>query len=618
MSKSSRDTFKLHLPGLLKVLAEHLYSNKQVAVRELIQNAHDTCVRRAVEGGESDYRPRIDISIEPDQRLLTISDNGFGLTEEEIGDYLATIGRSYTRELRENLSLLSPDDASQLIGQFGFGFLSAFLIASEVTVTTRSLRGNGRALRWHSKGDEYYEVEPDERAAPGTTIQLRIKPAASFVLRSNMLTEIVQQYADFLPIPIHLDDDPQPLNLMRPPWEATDVESATAQYIERMFHLDDPLCVIHLHDHTIELKHDHMVVPLRGFLFVPPASLASVREYGDMTVFIRHMFICRDHKELLPPWSRFVRGVIDCPALQPTASREDLHEDETFLAVQQALEAQLGAGLRRIAQEEPETWHRIVRGHADVIMGWAVRDNNFFEQVADIVTVRTSRGALSLPEYRAQSGGGLYFVNQELGSLQEQLLAEGHGIPVIDASWFAVRPFLEKYAARAGDIALTRLDGDAQALLRPVDEEPFERLLEYYRKRGVQVRVAAFNPREVPALLLYPSDAEFIHQARQSLRDDDSDALPGPLAGLVGSYVEDIAADRDDLQGTLYLNATCPLVRRLAESYGSEEQGAVAPWNAVLSLLFNLARLFAGRMMTAGDATHAFAEVTAACDALLE
>src|SRR5215216_2508165 len=121
MAETQRDTFKLHLPGLLKVLAEHLYSNKQVAIRELIQNAHDSCVRRAVEGGEKDYQPRVDIELDAARRLLTISDNGYGLTQGEIADYLSTIGRSYTRELRENLSLLSPDEAGQLIGQFGFG-----------------------------------------------------------------------------------------------------------------------------------------------------------------------------------------------------------------------------------------------------------------------------------------------------------------------------------------------------------------------------------------------------------------------------------------------------------------------------------------------------------------
>src|SRR5256885_14651341 len=112
---SERQRFNLHLPGRLKVLAEHLYSSKKVGVRELIQNAHDSCVRRRVEGNEPDYEPRIDLRIDPKRRVLFISDNGHGLTADEITNYLATIGRGYTRELRERLSLESAAEAGGLI-----------------------------------------------------------------------------------------------------------------------------------------------------------------------------------------------------------------------------------------------------------------------------------------------------------------------------------------------------------------------------------------------------------------------------------------------------------------------------------------------------------------------
>src|SRR3954454_4022992 len=197
---SERQRFNLHLPGLLKVLAEHLYSSKKVGVRELIQNSHDSCVRRRLEGDEPDYEPRIDLSIDPDKRTLTVSDNGYGLTADEITNYLATIGRGYTRELRERLSLCSATEATELIGQFGLGFLSAFLLASEVTLLTRSAQG-GPALRWFSTGDEHYDIRPGDRDAIGTTVELKVKPAASFILSDQALADTVRTYADFLPIP---------------------------------------------------------------------------------------------------------------------------------------------------------------------------------------------------------------------------------------------------------------------------------------------------------------------------------------------------------------------------------------------------------------------------------
>jgi molecular chaperone HtpG len=605
---SDRQRFNLHLPGLLKVLAEHLYTSKKVGIRELIQNAHDSCIRRKIEANEAHYRPRIDVGLDAKKRIITIRDNGNGLTEEEIGTYLATIGRGYTRELRERLTFSSPEEAAELIGQFGLGFLSAFLLASEVTLLTRSIQGTP-ALRWHSAGDEHYDLTQAERDEVGTTVELKIKPAASFILNEQTLTETVRSFADFLPIPIYLDE-PQPVNLMAPPWEDEDPSRAIAEYIKRAFHGTKPLWVLPLSDTKVNLGHDSITVPLEGFLFVPPGSVASVREFGDLQVYIRRMFICERERDLLPSWARFVRGVIECPLLQPTASRESIHQDENFELVRQALEEQLGQGLQHLAHEEPTVWRKIVRGHADVIIGWAVSDPDFFETVEDIVTFRTTRGPLSLPEYLELSGGTLYYVTRELGSLQEQILAEGRDVPAIDASWFSVTPFLEKYAHRRADVNLVQLDGESQHLLRKVPEAVFAQLLEFYRSQSVRVGVASFKPAEAPAIVLYPQGAELAREAEASLQAGD---LPGPLAGLVHEYIESRFSDREELTGTLYLNANNALIRRLAEQPPAPEI-----LTGVLTLIHQLARLFAGRMLSATDAVAAFAQVTRSLQALVK
>jgi molecular chaperone HtpG len=143
-----QEQFHVHLPGLLTVLAEHLYSNRAVAVRELLQNAHDSCRRRAVECPNPAYRPRVDVAVDRERGVLVIADNGSGLSAAEVRDYLATIGRSYTRELKGQVGVLAPGQAAGLIGHFGFGFLSAFLMASAVTATTRSYRAGSEPVRW--------------------------------------------------------------------------------------------------------------------------------------------------------------------------------------------------------------------------------------------------------------------------------------------------------------------------------------------------------------------------------------------------------------------------------------------------------------------------------------
>jgi molecular chaperone HtpG len=236
-------TFKLHLPGLLKVLAEHLYTSKDIAIRELLQNAHDSCMRRLVEDDSARYQPRIDVALDATRQRLTISDNGYGLTGEEVEGYLATIGRSYTRELRERLSLLSHDQATALVGQFGFGFLSAFLIASEVVVTTRSALLSATAWRWSSDGDEHYRLEPTERADVGTTVELQVKQSAAFLLQRQLVTATIQKYADFLPIPIYVDGAPYRVNLVTPPWDSVDTHAACVEYIARAFEATAPLYI---------------------------------------------------------------------------------------------------------------------------------------------------------------------------------------------------------------------------------------------------------------------------------------------------------------------------------------------------------------------------------------
>src|SRR5262249_23198516 len=205
---------------------------------------------------------------------------------------------------------------------------------------------------WHSTGDEHYDLGPGQRDEPGTTVELLVKPAAAFLLDEDTLSEAVRTYADFLPIPIHVKD-PTPVNLMGPPWEDEQPGRAILDYIARAFRGAKPLCVIPLRDAKVHLGHDTMTVPLEGFLFVPPGSVASVHEYGDLNVYIRRMFICERERDLLPAWARFVRGVVECPLLQPTASRESIHQDENFELVRKTLEEQLGRGLRELAADEP-------------------------------------------------------------------------------------------------------------------------------------------------------------------------------------------------------------------------------------------------------------------------
>jgi molecular chaperone HtpG len=590
---TTRGRFQLHLPGLLKVLAEHLYSTQRVGVRELIQNAHDSCVRRAVEQPDPSYRPRIDVCIEPESHRLRIADNGSGLTEEEIHTYLTVIGRGYTRELRERLAANDLETSRELVGQFGIGFLSAYLLASEVTVETRS--SAGPALRWFSAGDEEFDLTNGSRPEPGTTVELRLKPSAYFLLREQILMDTVQEYADFLPTPIHVQGAVERANLGTPPWDEPDAEAACRDYVRRRFAEAEPLWVLPLRDGVVDLGHDTITVPLRGFLFVPAQSVVSIKEYGTVAVYIRRMAICDADKELLPGWARFVRGVVDCPALQPTASREAVHQDDAFEAVRQVLADQLGDGLRRLAAKQPEVWRRIAYGHTDLIMGWASKDDEFFRMVADSVPLRTSRGRIALPEYLEASGNVIYYTTRELGSLQEKVLAEARDVPAIDASWFGVSSFLQHYTRVHPAIGLVQLDDDLDALLRPALTGQLDELLQLCEELGFTVRAASFRPTDLPAVMTYPAGAETLRDAKSAL---EQGLIPDAFSSLVQDYVHQ-RGPSSGVEGTLHLNAACPLIQRLAspDLPSGRKQAALAT-------VAYFAKLFCGRMLNASQAAH--------------
>jgi HSP90 family molecular chaperone len=210
-------TFQIQLEGLIQLLAQNLYAEPEVFLREMIQNAHDSIKRRgelARERREQEPPPaRIQVVIDPAAAEIHIHANGSGLTEEEIDGYLSTIGRSGTDELRQRLTEADRGRTVELIGQFGIGLLSAFIVADRVTVVTKA--AGHEALRWESCGGSNYTVRPGHREQVGTTVTLHVTPDHSRYLDRERLESIIRTYADFIGMPVYVNGDAEPVNA---PW----------------------------------------------------------------------------------------------------------------------------------------------------------------------------------------------------------------------------------------------------------------------------------------------------------------------------------------------------------------------------------------------------------------
>jgi molecular chaperone HtpG len=306
------------------------------------------------------------------------------------------------------------------------------------------------------------------------------------------------------------------------------------------------------------------------------------------------MAICDADKDLLPSWARFIRAVIDCPALQPTASREAVHQDDHFEAVRRVLAEQLSGAMRKLATKQPEIWRQIVYAHSDVIIGWASKDLDFFRMVADAVPLRTSRGRIAMPEYLHASSRNIYYTTRELGSLQDMILAEGRDVPAIEAAWFGVQNFLERYAEIHPSVGLVRLDDDLDTLLRPVNEDGYHELLRLCEELGFSARPAAFRPSELPAAMTYSAGAEFVRETKSALGQG---LIPDGFSALLRDYIHRHPSSSSN-EGTLHLNTTCPLIQRLAN-----DDLPIHRKQAAIATIAYFARLFCGRMLDAAQAT---------------
>jgi molecular chaperone HtpG len=608
----------LHLPGLLTILSEHLYSDPSVALREALQNAHDSCERRGAEAPEEGYQPRVVVRFDADARSIELSDNGSGLTEAEIADFLAIIGRSYTGELRARLEVGDAAElaaAEHLIGQFGLGFLSAFLLARRVVLTTRSYRPGSRTLRFVSTGGQSYELEElpqSEQREVGTTLRMELKPAAQFLLDPELLERAIQIYVDLLPTPVHLcaqrDEVPEePVNRGGAPWHGEASENDHVEFVRSRFEVE-PLTVLPLRDVVVELGHDRVTIPIAGVLFVPPGSITSLQEYGDVAVYVRRMFICERERDLLPPWARFVRGVVESPRLRPTVSREALRQDETFRQVQAGLEAQLVDHFEELARDEPESWREIVLAHNDLIKGWALQAPRLFAAVADLVHFETSRGRLTLPEIRRANGDVLHYFSDDSGLNQERLLFESRGLLVIDASRFAEEAFLRRYAAERGGVALDQLRAGSSGLFETADGE-LPRVVAHFGARPVACRAVRFEPPSLPALLLYPPAHDRVRRVRDAL---EQGRLDGPIGDLLRAFVERRDGGRE-AGPVLHVNAGSELLQEL------ERRGpADAAFAPALDLVFETARFFAGKRLSAEESRAAFESAMRSLATLIE
>ncbi|MCY1011499.1 ATP-binding protein [Nannocystis pusilla] len=457
---------QVDLFGLMTVLGEHLYSTPFVALRELVQNAHDSCVRRRLEDPAA-FAPEIRVVCDPGAGTLSVSDTGAGLTRDEIVRYLATIGAGYTRKLREQ------HGSDDLIGLFGLGFLSAFVIATRVAVTTTSYQSPDTTLLYQSRSGERFSIEPAASRPVGTTVTLHLKDNFRELSDASALRARLLHYCALLPLPVYVDDDELAVNAQPAPWRAGDVHPARAralrlEFARRLERRFEPLC-------TIDLGAREGT-DVRGLLWIHDAATYGTSDNRNLHVYVRGMLLDDDARELLPPWAGFVSGAIESAKLTPTASREDLQRDPAYRAVAAAIAEALVDGMKQVAEREPEAWRRVLLRHNEALLGAALCDDRLFELLADELTVPTSEGDLPVAVVARRGQGKLYASLSPRGGFEE-VLFRALRVPVVVGTRYGALPFIRRHADRRGGavIELGTAAGNRRVFLPPTSR-PTSRL----------------------------------------------------------------------------------------------------------------------------------------------
>ena len=485
------------------------------------------------------------------------------MTEEELHENLATIGRSFTNIQKKELQGAGAQEALLLIGQFGIGLLSAFSISEQVEVFTKSYLPGSSGLKWVCEGDIHYTVEPVEKAETGTRVILHVADNNLGLLDETRLRQAIKKYADFLSIPISLHGNQ--INSCTPPWLQEHEYTEYADYIKARYDLY-PLAIL-----PFALNDP---LPLDGLLFVPMIPFELTRDFGEVDIYVSRMFIKANDKELLPHWARFVKGVINTPALLPTVSRNELVRDENYETIRVMLGELILEYLTYLQKKDTETLMTVVRVYNNTIKARSVEDNEFFDRVCDLVRVNTDTGNISMKEYLAQSKAIIYYFAERGTATQHKLLFAHKGLPVIDASWGVEEEFLEKYAARHQGVKLERLEAGSDVIFKVLDNldekwQDLEQQFQLLLKR--EAKAVAFEPPTVPAVLvtkpLDPKKKELEQiAARGQHADFNSNQIRQMFAQMSKNKIE--RATGGDM--LLQLNVTNPLMQQLRDMNRNE------------------------------------------------
>lgn len=544
---------------IFPVIKRWLYSDKEIFLRELVSNGCDavTKMKRLVSLGkaENDEEYRIDVILDKQLSEMRIVDNGIGMTSEEIDRYINQIALSGALEFIEKYEGEEAD--SGIIGHFGLGFYSAFMVAKTVDINTRSFEEGATAAFWSCSDGGEYEMKKGSRTSRGTEICLHITEDEKEFLEEDKVRAILDKYCAFMPVPIYLSvvgekgseesiNDPTPLWLKNP---SECAEEEYKEFYKKVFHDErDPLFYIHI--------NAEFPLNFRGILYFPKLQDEYASLEGQVKLYYNQVFVADNIKEVIPEYMMLLRGVLDCPELPLNVSRSYLQNSGYVTKISSHITKKICDKFNALFNNDRGALEGFWDDVKPFVEYGCTRDPKFFDRVKDIILYKTTDGEyLTAPEYLEKNSGKgeentMYYASDVLQQVGYIGLFREQGITVAVMDGIIDSRFLSFMEMQDKAVHFVRIDSELDKVLRAEEEaEDDEALLSVFRgvvPEKVSLKQEVMKSTKTPALITL---AEEKRRLAEILRQ-------------YGNTIPGISAPEDEV--TLSLNMNCPLIARIA------------------------------------------------------
>lgn len=537
--------FQVNLGGMIEILSDHLYSSPDVYIRELLQNGVDAIVGREKSDTvfQEEKAGRLLVTLE-EGKSLSFDDNGIGLSEEEIHQFLAIIGESSKKDLESGKIF------EDYIGRFGIGLLSCFMVSDSICIRTKSIHSD-KAYQWIGKPDGTYTLETySEDRKAGTEIFLEAKSGCESYFEREKVESLILHYGLILPYPILLDDgiNKKRLNPAKLPWDKEEM----LLFGRLMFQIPFMDCVpLYSEEGGVE-----------GVAYFLPYTVQPSAKQKHL-IYLKNMLLTEKGENILPDWAVFTKCIINAKRLRPTASREGFYEDETLEAARQAIGTCIAEYLKNMARTDKRAFRRFLEIHNLVVRSMAIEDDELYELFVDELDFETTKGKLTGLDLRMLKEPLLYCSLNEYRQLSQIFVAQGRLL--INAGYVYTLELLRKME-NYYDVTVASVNTEeVNDLLKDVsikeaeDSVDFlmiaERVLAPYQ---CEVEMKQFIPANLPAFYYLDKDAQLYQELRKA--QEEADDLFGDMLGSFASELEEKKIS------VLYFNMRNPIVKKMIAS----------------------------------------------------